>query len=183
MTDLGTMLDAHTVRFERLLPGPIERVWEHLTTPGCLAAWLAAATIEPRVGGRIALRFDVAEAPERRDAGDLIVGVVTRWDPPRLLAYTWNARSEVEARIDGAAAPEVVFELSERGVHVLLVLTHRELPAAATPKFCAGWHTHLAVLAARLAGTPPEPFLPAFRSVLPEYERRAVPAGSTARAE
>ncbi len=33
MTDLGTIVDAHTVRFERLLPGAIERVWDYLTKP------------------------------------------------------------------------------------------------------------------------------------------------------
>jgi uncharacterized protein YndB with AHSA1/START domain len=31
-----------TVELERLLPGPIERVWEHLTKPEHLSEWLEA---------------------------------------------------------------------------------------------------------------------------------------------
>ena len=31
MNDYGELLDENTVRFERLLPGPIERVWSYLT--------------------------------------------------------------------------------------------------------------------------------------------------------
>ncbi len=36
MTDFaltsGTIVDGRAVRFERLLPGPIERVWQYLTS-------------------------------------------------------------------------------------------------------------------------------------------------------
>ncbi|MBI3694310.1 MAG: SRPBCC domain-containing protein [Acidobacteria bacterium] len=82
MNDFGRVV-------ERLLPGPIERVWEYLTKPDNLAAWLAAGEIELRVGGRVELRFDVQEAPDRRKAGAVIRGVVTRCEPPRALAYSW----------------------------------------------------------------------------------------------
>ena len=30
MNDYGVLLDSKTVRFERLLPGPIDRVWGYL---------------------------------------------------------------------------------------------------------------------------------------------------------
>ncbi len=33
--------DAQSVRFERVLPGPIERVWDHLTQPDLQRTWLA----------------------------------------------------------------------------------------------------------------------------------------------
>ncbi|HEU4642162.1 MAG TPA: SRPBCC family protein [Gemmatimonadaceae bacterium] len=176
MTELGTIVDAHTVRFERLLPGPVERVWEFITEPGHLAAWLADASVEARAGGQVRLRFDVSEAPEPDDAAGVILGTITRWEPPRLVAYTWMAPADEAASVEGMPQPEVTFELSEQGTRVRLVLTHRALPTSAMPKFCAGWHTHLAALASRLAGAPPAPFLPAFRSMLPEYERRAIPA-------
>jgi uncharacterized protein YndB with AHSA1/START domain len=40
MADLGQVIHGDAVRFERLLPGPIERVWDFLTKPEHLATWL-----------------------------------------------------------------------------------------------------------------------------------------------
>ena len=37
---------AENVRFERLLPGPIERVWEYLTKPDLQRAWLAESAAD-----------------------------------------------------------------------------------------------------------------------------------------
>src|SRR5690606_7556689 len=47
----GEIMDAHTVRFERVLPGPIERVWACLTEPEKRRTWLAGGTMELREGG------------------------------------------------------------------------------------------------------------------------------------
>ena len=50
---LGEMFRAPGVRFERQLPGPIEKVWAHLTQPQELPGWYGAgSTIEPREGGQ-----------------------------------------------------------------------------------------------------------------------------------
>ncbi len=44
------------VRFERLLPGPIGRAWEHLTNTRLLKAWFGDnSSIEPRQGGAVRL--------------------------------------------------------------------------------------------------------------------------------
>ena len=51
MTENGEFGKAAMVRFERTLPGPIERVWEFLTTPERLPLWFGHGTIEPRAGG------------------------------------------------------------------------------------------------------------------------------------
>jgi hypothetical protein len=56
MNDFGKIVDSSTVRFERLLPGPIERVWDHLTKPEFLATWLAVGQMDARVGGRVELQ-------------------------------------------------------------------------------------------------------------------------------
>jgi hypothetical protein len=39
---------AQSVRFERLLPGPIERVWEYLTKPDLQRSWLAESAADIR---------------------------------------------------------------------------------------------------------------------------------------
>ena len=55
----GTLVDSTTVRFERLLPGPIERVWDHLTRPELLSTWLCkTASMDVRSGGRVELTMD-----------------------------------------------------------------------------------------------------------------------------
>ncbi len=175
MSDFGTMLDPHSIRFERLLPGPLERVWNFLTKSENLATWLAQAEVELRVGGRVELHFDVDEAPGRKKVGSLIRGVVTRGEPPRLLEYTWVVPAPAESPSAERPVPDtiVTFELHPRGQDVLLVLTHRRLPSALIPRFGAGWHTHLEVLKARMSGEAPEAFLAVFDRVLPGYEQQA----------
>src|SRR5204862_6966597 len=80
--DNGHIENAKWIRFERLLPGPIERVWEFLTDSQQLPVWFGGVgmqyVIEPRPGGEVNL------------ADGHIRGVVTQWQPPRLLGYTWN---------------------------------------------------------------------------------------------
>ena len=174
MTGLGSVIDSHTIRFERLLPGPVERVWDYLTRPESLATWLAEGEIDPRVGGQVELRFDVQEVPERAKAGAIIRGVVARWEPPRVLAYSWvDASADPPPGGSPAPDPVVTFELEGRGGDALLALTHRQLPTALVPGFGAGWHTHLGILLARLRGEQPEPFLAVFRRLLPIYAQRA----------
>jgi len=110
MSDIGQSYRVAAVRFERTLPGPIDRVWEHLTVPSKLSGWFGEdSAIEPREGGSVRL------------LGGHVRGVVTQWKPRRKLTYTWNvlAPGEEESRY-----PEsyLTLELSERGREVLLVL-------------------------------------------------------------
>lgn len=155
------------VRFVRLLPGPIERVWEFLTDSEKRGRWLAAGTLEPRVGGKVRHDFNHAQltpqaTPEKipdkyqqmvTDNGEScsFSGKVTRWEPPRALAYTWG---------DEEPPSEVTYELATEGTQVRLVLTHRRLgdDRERTASVSAGWHTHLAILRARLEGETPPPF-------------------------
>ena len=45
------------IRFERLLPGPIERVWAYLTESEKRSRWLASGEMDIRIGGRVELNF------------------------------------------------------------------------------------------------------------------------------
>jgi len=151
----ATLVGPGSVRLERRLAGPLERVWAYLTEPRLRATWLAGGDLEPRVGGRVTLRFRHAEItapddapPERyRDAhehGHLASGVVTAWRPPTLLRHTWD---------DGDEASEVTFELREDQDAVVLTITHRRLDTrTAVVSVASGWDTHVATLAARLDG-------------------------------
>src|SRR3546814_2642362 len=49
--DYAVLSDTDTVRLQRVLPGPIERVWQHLTDAGLRRQWLAGGDdVQPRAG-------------------------------------------------------------------------------------------------------------------------------------
>ena len=171
MGEFGVVTQARTVRLERVLPGPIERVWAYLTESEKRKTWLAAGPMELRVGGGVELTFNNTElTPHReappdkyKEAGCAVVrGRVTRCDPPRLLSYTW-----------GESESEVTFELAPEGENVLLVLTHRRLPDRTTMVSVAGgWHAHVGIMIDRLNSREPRPFWSTHARLEAEYERR-----------
>src|SRR4051812_22534974 len=100
MSEFGVITEPGTIRFERLLPGPIERVWAYLTDSEKRGRWFASGHMELRAGGRMTLTFRHSElspaaepTPERfkqYENGVTFHGQVTRCEPPRLLAYSWG---------------------------------------------------------------------------------------------
>ncbi|MBA3858178.1 MAG: hypothetical protein C0507_14835 [Cyanobacteria bacterium PR.3.49] len=162
INELGKIIDDSTVRFERLLPAPIERVWQYLTSSECLPEWLAEGSIDQRFGGKVKLQFDVDETPERAGKGENIEGTVSFIDPLRALAFSWGE--------PGSDCPtNVSMQVSEVGDQTTLVLTHSQLPAEAMAEAMAGWHAHLDVLKARLADATPPAFSKRFKEVLQTY--------------
>lgn len=175
MNEYGVMTSQDTVRFERVLPGPIARVWAYLTESDKRGSWLASGEMELRPGGRAEFHFlhrtlssEPEEVPEKyRQYADgmSFSGRIVRVEPPRLLVFTWPEE-------DGSES-EVTFELAERGEEVLLTLTHRRLRSRDIRLgVCAGWHTHLGVLAARLDGREPAPFWSTHVRLEAEYDQR-----------
>jgi uncharacterized protein YndB with AHSA1/START domain len=168
MSEFATFPAPAEVRFERLLPGPIETIWAYLTDSKKRGEWLAAGPMDLRVGGEAKLRFQntnlsphKAPAPEKYKNVHEFTVVVTQCDPPRLLSLTWPESSEV------------TFELMPRGDKVLLVVLHRRLTdRAVIVKVSGGWHTHLDFLAERLDDRVPSAFWPAFSAVVERYEKQ-----------
>lgn len=174
MDEFGVVTAARTVRLQRVLPGPIERVWAYLTESEKRGTWLASGAMELRVAGRVELNWRNAELtphaetpPDRfkSEDGSAVRGRITRCDPPRLLSYTWGE--------DPKDASEVTFELTPRGEEVLLELTHRRLPDRTTMvSVASGWHTHLGILVDRLNDRAPLPFWATYLRLETEYEKR-----------
>lgn len=166
-TDLATIVDQHTVRLVRLLPGPIERVWDYLTKSEYLQTWLAAGDVEQRVGATVALNQDVPGVPFRSE--HVFRGEVTRCEPPRVLAWTWDDQ-------DGPPS-EVTFELTPQGDQVMLTLTHTRIESTFMAEIGAGWHTHIAFMLAHMNGDEPVPFMDLFERLTPLYAEQIAAAG------
>jgi uncharacterized protein YndB with AHSA1/START domain len=153
MEDFGTIAAAEVV-FERRFDAPRERVWRALTDPEELAAWLAPAEIELRPGGPVVLRFD--DEIER--------GTITELREPEVIAYTWN---------EGKTDSLVRFELEPDGDGTRLTLTHTFEQEIDLSSFGAGWHHHLELLIAQVAGSPITWDRNRYRELKAEYERSA----------
>ncbi|MBO7942095.1 SRPBCC domain-containing protein, partial [Streptomyces sp. S9] len=63
----GVLTAPDSVRIERVLPGPIERVWAYLTESDKRRRWLAAGDMDLRVGGAVELNFDNARLTHNDD--------------------------------------------------------------------------------------------------------------------
>jgi uncharacterized protein YndB with AHSA1/START domain len=173
----GIFPEPGTVQFERLLPGPAERIWDYLTKSELKAKWLSAGDVEPQVGGKVEFKFKHSDLSETDDPppekykhmqdGTWFEGRVTAWSPPRLLSYTWGEGTGEES--------EVTYELiPKKNDKVLLRLTHRSLGDDPTIliSVASGWHTHLGILEDRLNGVPPQGFWRIHTRMEEEYKNR-----------
>lgn len=175
MSEYGELLDDNTVRFERLLPGPIERVWSYLTEGDKRSKWLCGGDVEASAGGHVDMHFhnatlscdeDIPRPDKYKDISEKIsfTGKVTRCDPPHVLEHTWQFGDELS---------EVCYELEQQGDKVRLVLTHRRLETSDTVlSVSCGWHTHLNLLADVLDGNGLRPFYKMQLRFESEYEQR-----------
>ncbi|MDQ2702071.1 MAG: SRPBCC family protein [Pseudomonadota bacterium] len=170
-TDYATVVAPQTVRLQRRLPGPIERVWDYLADSDLRRQWLAAGDM---TGGE-ASSFELVwrndeltdppgNKPEGFGAEHRMRSTITAFDPPHRLAFTWGDAGSVEIELERAGA-DVLLTLVHRGIS-----DHRNLLMIG-----AGWHMHLAVLVARVSGTTPEPFWDGWGRLHAEYGQR-IPA-------
>lgn len=160
MTQHGTYStvtdDRRSVRFVRTLPATPQQVWRALTDPAELSAWLAPATIEPRVGGDVRIEFKGEEG--------LTTGTVLVWDPYSTLEHTWNYVGEDRS--------VVRYDLVPVDGGTELTLDHRLLRTGQAVGYGAGWHAHLAALTARLRGGRTD-WDADFAGALPRYRELA----------
>lgn len=141
-----------SVRFERRLDAPVERVWQALTEEGQLARWLTAGTFGAHESG--ALAFDFGE-------GGTVSGHITIWEPPRRLAYTWLIPDEPPST--------VAWTLQAEGTGTRLWLVHSALPERMGRGYAAGWHAYLERLGAVATDGQPPDFDARFEALLAVY--------------
>ena len=164
----GVLTEPATLTIQRLLPGPIERVWAYLTESDLRRQWLAAGEMEMKVCTPFELVWrnnELTNPPGKRPAGfgdeHRMQSRITELTPPRKIAFTW------------ANTGDVSFELEPKGDKVLLTVIHRRVTdRALLHRVGPGWHMHLDVLVARAMGQEPEPFWDGWRRLQTEYDRR-----------
>lgn len=164
----GVLTEPATLTIERLLPGPIDRIWSYLTDGELRRLWLAAGTMEMKVGAPFEFVWrndELTDPPGHRPDGfgaeHRMEGRITDLDPPHRLGISWSDT-------DG-----VTFELAQKGNEVLLTLTHRGLPNRAYMlNVSAGWHMHLDLMKARLSGRNPAPFWDGWARLKADYDKR-----------
>lgn len=141
-----------SLRFERVLDAPIDKVWQYLVDPERRARWFMGGPTDLKIGGSIGMTMhhdrlsdDDVPTPERYrpHIGQCWEETITRIEAPHLLAFTWEQ----------GAAGEVIFALHAEGGRTRLVLTHTGLRGRADAlNFGGGWHSHLAALERRIRG-------------------------------
>jgi len=164
----GVLTEPDTLRMQRLLPGPIERVWAYLTESDLRRQWLASGVMEMKAGAPFTLTWrndELTDPPGHRPPGfsaeHSMECHILAVDPPRRLVFAFGPHGEV------------TFTLEPQGKDVMLTLTHRRVPNHDTLlKVSAGWHSHLDVLTARIRGDRPRPFWDDMSRLRQEYESR-----------
>lgn len=167
-SNYGVLTEPATLKIQRLLPGPVERVWSYLTDSELRSQWLAAGEMEMDVDTPFEFVWrndELTNPPGQRPAEasreHRMEGRITDLDMHRKLAITWGETGGVS------------FELEPMGNQVMLTITHHRVPDQATLlSVSSGWHAHLDILVARLEGSDPEPFWDNVAKLKEEYGQR-----------
>ncbi len=164
----GTLIEPATLRIQRMLPGPIERVWTYLVDGDLRKEWLADGEMEMRVGAPFEfvwhndqLKCPHGERPETASEEHRLQSEITEVVPLRKISFAW------------AGTGGVTFELEPKGKDVLFTVTHHRVEQRSTlVGVSTGWHAHVDVLVALLKGVEAPSFWDNFTALKKEYETR-----------
>lgn len=169
MADRAAQTAPDTIRLERLLDAPVDKVWSFLVDPDKRALWFAAGPMELQAGGKLHFTFEHArlsaspvEAPARfgQHARREVDGYVEAVEAPHSLAFHWGGGDDIAH-----------FELTPEGDRTRLVITHSRLPTRINRVMVAsGWDAHSQVLAQVLVGQTCENFWAAFEAAFSDYD-------------
>lgn len=165
--------DAETLEIRRRLPGPIQKIWDHLVKDELRRKWLCGGQVASEIGGAIEFDFDHRRLsnqppPERHKGGDTayFVGRVLAYDPPHHLHFTWPSPGEL-------SDTEVAIWLTEKGDQVELVLRHTRLGSDGDRLGAsAGWHAHLDLFNDLVHGRKVRDFWQHFETMDAHYRRQ-----------
>jgi len=144
-------LTPDTIRLERTLDAPADKVWRYLTEADLRREWFMGGT-DARPDSEFELLIDhdnlsADDVPTPADyskmKGSSWSEKVIRYDPPRLLETTFQ----------GGKNGHVTYELFSEGDRTRLVVTHSGITSGTGAQdFGSGWNSHMTVLQEKLAG-------------------------------
>jgi uncharacterized protein YndB with AHSA1/START domain len=131
----------HAIVVERRLSHPPEAVWRALTRAEDLRAWFPwNVEMEARPDGKLRFTYADSSLPETS-------GVITEFDPPRLLVFTWGD-------------DELRFQVRPDGDGSVLALRHTFADRPGGASFAAGWNHCFDAMDSHLTGAPVPPSPP-----------------------
>ena len=175
MNNYGEILESGGLRFERLLPGPIERVWSWIADGDKREHWLSGGGTATHAGQKIDFTFQHQNLtphdetyPEKykeiEDGIEYQVEVIA-CEAPVYMAWYWPAEDGMNVKIEITLKPE--------GDQVRLILVqHGDVSADHLIGSSAGWHVHLGIMIDKLSGETPKPFWREHEAKCAEYEAR-----------
>jgi uncharacterized protein YndB with AHSA1/START domain len=162
---LGQLTAPRAIRFERIFDAPVEEVWQYITSEKLLPTWIAKASVDLRVGGRIKLHFSDDDDPEGHCKGQ---GVKDE-EGGRITVCEQNQRLTYLGLDPNGGETTLSYTLIPLNGQTLLVLDHSDLPPELMVAFAAGWHGYLDALGCRLRGEEPQPLMPLFEAMMKRY--------------
>ncbi len=177
MGDVAEVLDAQTIRFTRILPGPVERVWEYLYDGKKRGEWFAAGDTPAKPGETFELRFKHSDLSPHRamppekyremdKTGHVGLCKLLELDPPRRMVFEFDAKDPNSSIVEFLLTPE-------KDDKVRFTLTHSNLHSPKDARnVSGGWHSHLEILQYKAEGRTPPAFWDVWRDVEKAYEER-----------
>ena len=177
--EFGVRVDDSTVRFERMLPGPIEKVWAYLADSGKRGEWFTSGALPAKIGEPFEMTFHHADysphkSPPPPGYEDVdrepktMTSILLALEPPHRLAFTFGKE------ISQGQYSEVDIRLTPQpGGKVKLTLTHSKLPDRAYAlNISGGWHSHLTMLQDKAEGRVPPSIWDVWRQLQGVYDKR-----------
>src|SRR5215475_507207 len=129
-----------TVRVERVLNAPIEKVWSYIVEGEKRAKWFAGGQWDLRVGGKTELIFahhtlSDEPSPAGFEKKGPFFGEIIAIEPPHLIAWRDTGI--------GRNGSEIRMELTADGARTHLAITHTKMAYADRLGASAGWGSHL----------------------------------------
>ncbi|GJL95001.1 MAG: ATPase [Hyphococcus sp.] len=174
MNNYGEVLEDGSIKFVRLLPGPIDRVWSWIANGEKRARWFCGGSDLTNADATVRFEFKHQNLTPHNEAfpeeyKEMEDGIsfeveVTLLEPPHKVFFNWAGEE---------GSPSVVeFYLSEENGKVRLELIQRgDITSKEFTGSASGWHTHLDILGDKLADKEPEPFWSTLEALADDYKK------------
>jgi uncharacterized protein YndB with AHSA1/START domain len=180
MDNFARRLDDHTVQFIRILPGPIERIWDFLWDGKKRGEWFAGGAMPTTPGEAFTLHFkhstlspNQAPPPEKfiemDKTGHDSRNVLLAYEPPHRLVFSFGPDAREDSEVEFLLAPEG----DPADNQIRLTLNHRKIPNRKyAVDVSGGWHSHLAILQDKAEGKVPPAFWDVWRQTEGVYDKK-----------